>query len=258
MLEVKGVHMIYPVAKRYKEIITQPFKNNFKHALNNINMNVQLGDRIAFLGANGAGKTSLLKLIGGLLLPTKGNILINNYDTALHNLEARKSVGFILNEERSFYWRLTGKQNLAFFGTLDNIYGKQLKSKVDNLISVVGLESAADSLVGTYSSGMKQRLAIARGLLSDPKILVLDEPTRTLDPIAAEEIKQLLNKIYSEDDRILLIATHNLEEADTLCNRICIMKKGYVIVDEELKDIKQKTESLYKYYESIHTNNTPL
>ena len=185
---------------------------------------------MAFLGTNGAGKTTFLKLIGGLLYPSTGKIKVNDYDTIKENLKARKSVGFVLNEERSFYWRLTGIQNLMFFGTLDNLYGEKLEYKVNELINLVGLEKAKNKLFAGYSSGMKQRLAIARGLLSDPSILILDEPTRTLDPISAKDIKDIISeRIHKDQERTLLIATHSLYEAETLCNKVCFMKNGRII-----------------------------
>ncbi len=160
---------------------------------------VEKGDRIAVMGPNGAGKTTLLKLIGGLLLPTAGDIVVNGFSTVHHNSAARKSVGFVLNEERSFFWRLTAAQNLEFFGALDNLWGADLRDRIRELIPLVGLEEAADKPISAYSSGMKQRLALARGLIAEPEVLILDEPTRALDPVACDELIELiLSRIYQE------------------------------------------------------------
>jgi ABC-2 type transport system ATP-binding protein len=201
------------------------------------------------LGSNGAGKTTLLKLIGGLLYPTEGNILINGYDTVKDNLKARQMVGFVLNEERSFYWRLTGRQNLSFFGHLDNLYGSVLDNKIIDLIHLVGLDEAADRHFSTYSSGMKQRLAIARGLMSDPGILILDEPTRTLDPIASEEMRSLITKkVHNYFEKTIFIATHRLDEAEALCDKICIMAKGQILLYQDKNEILSEFGSLENCY----------
>ena len=246
------MYMRYPMPKRYVEYITKPFKSESFTALHGVSMTIKTGDRVAFLGANGAGKTTLLKLIGGLLYPGSGTITVNNFDTISDNLKARKSVGFVLNEERSFYWRLSGTQNMEFFGSLDNLHGARLKSKVQALLHLVGLEEAGKKLFAGYSSGMKQRLAIARGLLSDPPILILDEPTRTLDPVAVKDVKNiLLERVHANRERTLLIATHSLYEAQTLCNKFCFMKKGKIALYATLQDITDRYGSLEHCYNTI-------
>ena len=157
-----------------------------------------------------------------------------------------------LIEERSFYWRLSGKQNLEFFGTLDNLHGDELQHKVQELIKLVGLEDAQHKLFAGYSSGMKQRLAIARGLLSEPDILILDEPTRTLDPISAEDISYIISdRIHSKKGRTLLIATHSLAEAQALCNKACIMKKGRILVYTEIEKLLAEYGSLKSCYKTL-------
>ena len=125
---VKAVSMRFPVTRRYRELALHPFRpRRFFTALTSITLNIQQGDRIAVLGPNGAGKTTLLKLIGGLLLPTDGEILVNGCNTLHHNTAARKSVGFVMNEERSFFWRLSAMQNLEFFAVLDNLRGDSIR-----------------------------------------------------------------------------------------------------------------------------------
>jgi ABC-2 type transport system ATP-binding protein len=252
MITVENIYMHYPVPKKYIEFLTKPFKQDKYTALYGINLNIESGDRVAFLGTNGAGKTTLLKIIGGLLYPSQGKLIVNGYDTVKDNLKARKSVGFVLNEERSFYWRLSGKQNLGFFGVLDNIHGKQLEDKVNELIQIVGLEEAKDKLFAGYSSGMKQRLAIARGLLSDPDILILDEPTRTLDPISAEDISNIISeRIHNKKGRTLLIATHSLAEAQSLCSKVCIMKKGQILSYSTIDQLLHQYKTLDNGYKTL-------
>jgi ABC-2 type transport system ATP-binding protein len=252
MISIEDVRMDYPVPKKYADLILHPFSKKYFTALHKINFEINEGDRIAFLGSNGAGKTTLLKLIGGLLYPASGNIYVNGYNTIKQNLSARKCVGFVLNEERSFYWRLTGIQNLRFFGALDNWKGTALERKIEELIKLVGLESSANKLFAGYSSGMKQRLAIARGLLSDPDILILDEPTRTLDPVSADDVKNIITqRIHEKKERTLLIATHKLDEAQDLCNKVCIMKSGYILRYSSLEELLTQYVTLDNCYKSI-------
>lgn len=250
IIDVREVVMNYPIPKSYKEWLLRPFAPKRKFtALQQTSIAIERGDKVAFLGANGAGKTTLLKLIGGLLYPSSGEIHVNNYQTLSQNMEARRSIGFVLNEERSFYWRLTGRQNLEFFGKLDNLSGKLLQHKIDELLDLVQLTDHADKDFAGYSSGMKQRLAIARGLLSDPEVLILDEPTRTLDPIGKEEVKALIKlKIHQQLDRTLLIATHDLEEATAMCNKVVTMKSGYILHYGTTKDILASYGTLEDYY----------
>jgi ABC-2 type transport system ATP-binding protein len=250
MIKVENVTMEYPVPKRYREMLLTPFKKNKRiTALKNIHLEIKRGGSVAFLGPNGAGKTSLLKLIGGLLLPTQGSGSVNGEDTMKHNARARQSVGYVINEERSFYWRLTGMQNLEFFGALDNLSGKMLKERIGVLLDLVGLTDAAHKQVGAYSSGMKQKLAIARGLLAEPDILILDEPTRTLDPIASEELCDfIVNDLYARLHKTLLIATHNLDIVPDLCTSVCLINNRQIVCYDTVERVLLESTSLIDFY----------
>lgn len=250
MIRAENVTMQYPVPKRYREYLLRPFrKPDGCVALDNVTFEVEKGDCLGLLGANGAGKTTLLKLLGGLIYPTQGSIHINGYDTKKHNLEARQSVGYVLNEDRSFYWRLTAIENLEFFGTLDNLWGEGLRKRIAELMTLVGLKDAGEKRVSDYSSGMRQRLAIARGLLSDPEVLLLDEPTKSLDPIGAQEIRDLISKeIGSKQRKTLVIATHQLAEAEALCNRVCVMSAGQVMAIKEIQQSLVPKGDLWHFF----------
>jgi ABC-2 type transport system ATP-binding protein len=216
------------------------------------NLNVQTGDRIALMGPNGAGKTTLLKLIAGALLPTEGKVFVNGHSTVEQNALARKSVGFVFNEERSFFWRLTGAQNLEFFGALDNLYGKQLRERIEHALEVVGLKDAGEKAVYTYSSGMKQRLAIARVLIAEPDVFILDEPTRALDPMACDQLVELiLSTMYRNSRKTLLIATHRPEEASLLCNKLIVVGGGRIIGGESMEGLEQKGLTVLEYYRKL-------
>ena len=250
IISVVDVTMSFPIVKRYREMISHPLQPRRMYtALSKVAIDIQEGDRVAVMGPNGAGKTTLLKLIGGLILPTKGDIVVNGFSTVHHSAAARKSVGFVLNEERSFFWRLTGAQNLEFFGALDNLGGVDLRNRIQELTSLVGLEEAAERVVEGYSSGMKQRLALARGLITEPRVLILDEPTRALDPIAADEmIDLILSRIYSDTRKTLLIATHRMDEALKLCNKVLVIDKGRIQAFDSISDLKRDRITLPQYY----------
>jgi ABC-2 type transport system ATP-binding protein len=246
----KGVSMRFPIAKRYRELALHPFRpRRVFTALTSVTLEIQHGDRIAVLGPNGAGKTTLLKLIGGLLLPTEGEIVVNGLDTLHHNTAARKSVGFVMNEERSFFWRLSATQNLEFFAVLDNLTGDSIRERCLELIGFVGLEEHADKPVSTYSSGMKQRLALARGLMGEPEVLILDEPTRTLDPIASEDLIALINdRLHKGSRKTILIATHRLDEAMKLCDKVLVINKGRLLAFDRIQDLVDRGLTLSDYY----------
>jgi ABC-2 type transport system ATP-binding protein len=242
--------MRFPMAKRYREIALHPFRRRRVFtALAGASLEVEPGDRIAVLGPNGAGKTTLLRLIGGLLLPTEGEVVVNGYNTHRHSTRARKCVGFVMNEERSFFWRLSAEQNLEFFGALDGLWGADLKARSRELLRLVGLEQAASRLVSDFSSGMKQKLALARGLIAEPEVLILDEPTRALDPVAADEMtKLILGRIHRDTRKTLLIATHRLEEISALCTKVVVIAEGKLRAFDRVADIMTTGASLLEYY----------
>lgn len=249
-IAVRDVTMRFPLPKRYREWALHPLRaRRVVTALEHASLEIEAGDRIAVMGPNGAGKTTLLKLISGLLFPTEGEVTVKGMNTLHHNAAARKSVGFVFNEERSFYWRLTGVQNLEFFGALDNLRGKELHERIRELMRLVGLERAGDQQVGGYSSGMKQRLALARVLIADPEVLILDEPTRALDPVASEEMVDLILKdIHRGARKTLLIATHRPEEAMRLCNKVMVIEGGRIRGFVHLARLSEEGTPLLDYY----------
>ncbi len=257
LISARGVTMRFPIAKRYRELFLTPFRRRRVFtALKSVDLDVEKGDRIAVLGPNGAGKTTLLKLVGGLLIPTEGKIVVGGYDTMSHNAAARKSVGFVMNEERSFFWRLTGRQNLEFFAALDNLSGQSMRERSNELIHLVGLGEHVDKPVSTYSAGMKQRLAIARGLIAEPEVLILDEPTRTLDPVACEDLIDLIiARLHKVSRKTILIATHRLEEAIKLCNKILVINEGRAMAFDRITDLTAQGITLSNYYRRNVINN---
>lgn len=246
-----GVGMRYPVAKRYRDYLRLPFKRRYFSALHDVSLTIRKGECVGMLGSNGAGKTTLLKLIGGLLYPFTGTVSVDGRDARTENQKVREKVGFVMNEERSFYWRLTGGQNLEFFGALNNLWGRQRRRRIERLLRLAGLWDVRDVRVSNYSCGMRQRLAIARGLLADPDVLILDEPTKSLDPIGAEELRRLISgEIRSRRKKTLIVATHQIQEAETLCDRVCILVKGRLVACSPVPEILDRSGGLAGYYKA--------
>lgn len=233
-VSLNGVRMSYVTPKRYREYLLHPFRRPARlEALREITMGVPAGRRLAVFGENGAGKTTLLKLIAGLLLPTGGEIIVNGFDTVRHGNEVRQHIGYVINEERSFFWRLSGFENLRFFAALENLFGQSARLRIETVLDDVGLTKHAHRPVAQYSCGMRQRLALARGLLGDPKILLLDEPTRSLDPRGTDSIHELLGGNLARG-RTMIMATNRFEDAAMLCGHLAVIRAGTVVATSQI------------------------
>jgi len=204
-----------------------------------VDLLVRKGEVFGILGPNGAGKTTLIKILCTLILPTGGTARINGFDLEKESGKVREAIGLVTTDERSFYWRLTGRQNLEFFASLHNFYSNDAREMVDDLLGVVDLRYAADERFLNYSAGMKQKMAIARGLLNDPAVLFMDEPTRSLDPGAAQNLRDFIKEvIVKERGKTIFVSTHNLEEAEELCDRVAIFDDGRIKVVGSPADLK--------------------
>jgi ABC-2 type transport system ATP-binding protein len=249
MIELDRVEMQFPMPRRYLDILRRPFAApRYVPVLDRISLTIGSGEQVAVFGPNGAGKTTLLKLMAGILYPTHGSVRINGLDTTVRNLDARKNVAFVTNEDRSFYWRLTGAQNLRFFGTLNNLFGRELNERISLVMEQVGLNAVGDTRVSDYSSGMRQRLAIARALLADPRFLLLDEPTRSLDISGAKDIRDLL-RTHSQGHpaRTMVVMTNNPEDAVALCGKLHILHKRSMVSEMEVSTLDSaQLEAFYR------------
>ena len=199
-------------------------------ALRDITLEVAEKSIFGLLGPNGAGKTTLLKILSGLILPTEGSARVAGHDVAASDTVIKRLLGYVSSDERSFYWRLTGRQNLSFFGSLYESHGGALRDRIQYLLARLELTGKADQPFGEYSSGMKQRFSVARALLHDPPIMLLDEPTRSLDPISAKHLRRFIGEeLNGRDGKTLILATHNLQEAEQLCSKVAVLSKGKLL-----------------------------
>jgi ABC-2 type transport system ATP-binding protein len=204
-------------------------------ALTDITLTIKRGEIFGLLGPNGAGKTTLMKILATLIIPDGGGGSILGYDLIRQSEHVRRIIGLVNTSERSFYWRLTGRQNLNFFASLHNLMGKQKQKRVQTLLELVGLDEKADVEFMRYSSGQKQRLALARALLSNSEILLMDEPTQNLDPIASSDfLRMAVNVLQGREGKTIFWCTHNLKEAEEVCSRIAIIHRGTVIESGDL------------------------
>lgn len=239
-IETRNLTKRFPQIKGYRELLLHPFRRKEITALEDVTIQVQRGELFGLLGPNGAGKTTLLKILSTLVLPSAGTAYVNGHDVSMSGKEVRRNIGYVISEERSFYWRLTGRQNLKFFATLNNLSTRDAEQKIRKVVRLTGLEEDIDKVFKDYSSGMKQKLAIARGMLTDPQILFLDEPTRTLDPIVARDLRAFFkDQIVGKEKRTVILATNNMAEAEELCDRIAIMHHGKIRICDSLDGIRK-------------------
>ena len=200
-------------------------------ALDNISLTIEQGEVVALLGPNGAGKSTLLRILGTTVVPEQGSVLVAGLDAQADPPGVRRRIGVALGDERSWYWRLSGRRNLEFFAVLAGFSRAAARRRADDLLTEVGLAEAADRRFDGYSSGMKARLSLARALLAEPPVLLLDEPTRTLDPIAAADFRQLALQLAGERGRTMLFATHDLHEAAAVATRVVVLARGLIALE---------------------------
>ena len=195
-------------------------------AVDNVSVQVKKSEIVCVVGPNGAGKTTFLKILSSLILPDMGNARINGFDILKQENKVKESVGFVSGDERSFYWRLTGKQNLEFFACLYNVI--DIKNRIAFLMDLLKIEEP-DKKFGEYSTGMKQKFGICRAMLHNPEILIMDEPTKSLDTQASQNIRKFLKEeLAIKQGKTILFATHNMEEAGSLADRTLNMEQGRI------------------------------
>jgi ABC-2 type transport system ATP-binding protein len=228
-----------PVAIEIESLSKTYYKRNkpTTKAVDNLSLSVPAGQVFGFLGANGAGKTSTIKMICGLVIPTKGRICVNGFDVAREHSMAMRQIGAVLEGTRNVYWRLTAWQNLMYFGHLKGCKGKELKNRAEQLLHELDLWERRNDSIRTFSRGMQQKVAIACALISDPSIILLDEPTLGLDIQASRTVKEWIAKLSREQGKTVVLTTHQLDMAQALCDRVAIIRKGQLLTDQPLTEL---------------------
>ena len=211
-------------------------------AVRGIDFEVGEGELFGLLGPNGAGKTTTIKMLVTLLIPTSGTARVLGLDVVRDARAVRRKIGYVFGGERGVYERLSGYDNLRYFAELYGVPPKIQKQRIDELLELVGLKGREHERTEGYSRGMKQRLHVARGLLHDPEVLFLDEPTIGLDPVGARELRSTIATLTAAGKTILL-TTHYMFEADALCDRIAVISNGNIVAEGTPGQLKSRVES---------------
>jgi ABC-2 type transport system ATP-binding protein len=229
-VETKDLVKVFERGRRtiWQRLRREPDRRERFSAVDGIDLRVESGEIFGLLGPNGAGKTTTMKMLATLLIPTSGTIRVLGIDPLERPREVRARLGAMLSGERSLYWKLTGRENLEYFAALYHVPPKEMKPRIAASLAAVKLSDRADDYVERYSTGMRQRLALARALLPDPQLVILDEPTVGLDPQASRDLRDRVRELRSQG-RTVLLTTHYMEEADQLCDRVAIIDHGRIV-----------------------------
>ena len=248
IIRVDRITKSFPTAFGFEAMFKHGGRSPRAVALQDVQLEVGRGELFGLLGPNGSGKTTLLKLIATLAHPDRGRIFIDAVDVAKEPRLAQRLIGLCPSEERSFYFRLTGRQNLEFFGALAGLRRRELRRRIDAIVELIDLGGTIDRPVAGFSSGMRQRLAVGRALLADPPILLLDEPTRAVDPIHADDLRRLVRReLVDRHKKTVVLATNVLEEAWSLCDRIAVFSRGTIVAQAPPRDLAPYLNEVTRY-----------
>ncbi len=216
-----------------------------KTILRDISFSIQAGEIVCLLGKNGSGKTTLLKILSTLILPTEGKCFIEGKDIFLHEREVKKNLAYIYGDERSFFWRLSIYENLRFFAILRGIEKTTLENTLQSIMNICQIESIQKNPVNVLSAGERQKLSFARGLLGSPKILFMDEVTRSLDPPSAKHIREFIkNDLRNIRKCAVIFATHNMTEAEEMADRVLVIDSGQIIAQGKFEQVYPQLEKI--------------
>lgn len=227
-MKVENAIEIHNLTKKFGNIV----------AVDQLNLRVKKGTTFGFLGPNGAGKTTIIKMLTCLVRPDSGTALIAGYDILKESMAVRNSIGYVA-ESPGFYKRMTAAETLDYVGQLLDVTINKRKQRIAELLDWVGLTDRKDSYVGTFSRGMKQRLALAQALLAEPKELILDEPTLGMDPMVAKEIRDMIIGLKKDRDVTILISSHILPEVEAICDEVGIINHGKLLVQDSVENLRR-------------------
>lgn len=219
--------------------LTKEFQGTI--AVKDLSFTAQPGEIFGLLGPNGAGKTTTIRVMATVLKPTAGTVAMNGHDVVTASEQARSDIG-VLTAEAGLYDRFTARENIRYFGALYGLKGEQLEKRIDELVQLLEMERFADRRAGKFSTGMKQKVAIARSVVHNPPIVIFDEPTAGLDVLAAQTVIQMMKKIR-EQGKLVILSTHEMHNAERLCDRVVIIHRGALVAMGTVDDIKQQTHA---------------
>jgi ABC-2 type transport system ATP-binding protein len=238
LVRVDGLVKAFVGRRPWSAVLRHPFRHERIDVLRGVSLEIRRGEFFGLLGPNGAGKTTLFKILATLILPDAGTVEVGGSDAAIDPQIVRRMLTPVIADERSLYWRLTGLENLQMFASLYGVPSADRTRVALELLESVGLGHAADRMVGTYSSGMKQRALIARALLSRPSVLLLDEPTRSLDPVSARDFRRFLrDEVVGRQGCTVILATHDADEALELCDRLAVLDRGRLVAQGTAREL---------------------
>jgi len=221
--------------------LTKEFKN-FK-AVDEVSFDVEEGEIFGLLGPNGAGKTTIIRVIATVLAPTSGTAEVLGFDVVKNSEEVRKNIG-VLTTDLGVYERFSGRENLRYFGELYGLSENILEERINELSNLLEMQDFIDRKAGKYSTGMKQKLAIARSVIHNPKIIIFDEPTAGLDVLASQTVLNFMRRA-KRPGGCVIFSTHQMHDAEKLCDRVVIIHKGKAIANGTVEALKNKTDSVY-------------
>lgn len=238
-----------------REYVAKRRRRDTQHvvALDGVSLTVEPGTVHGLLGSNGAGKTTLVKILSTILLPTSGTARVFGHDVSTEPAAVRRCIGLVLGGDRGVYGSLTGRRNLEYWAALYGLDARQGRQRAGELLERLGLGDRADSRVETYSRGMKQRLHLARGLLGDSQLLIFDEPTVGMDPVAARAFRDLVRELLA-DGRSMLLTTHDMAEAEELCHQVTLIADGTVLATESPRTLSGWIDA----YEYVDVGQVPV
>lgn len=226
-IETAGLTKRFRRVASYRDLVSYPWRSTGRTAIDDMNLEVRQGELFGVLGQNGAGKTTLIRMLTTTLLPTDGRAWVGGHDVVADPRAVRRRIGLVNSDERSFYFRLSGRDNLEFFAALFHVPATIARRRVAEVAERLGIAGDLEHPYHTYSSGQRQKLSIVRGMLTEPEILFMDEPTRALDPIAAHTVRRFIAEhVVGELGRTVLLATHSTVEAQELCHRLALIREG--------------------------------
>jgi ABC-2 type transport system ATP-binding protein len=230
LLEVNGVRKRFVRQRPLRQALLKPLEREHVQALNGVTFHIAKGELVGLLGANGAGKTTLLRILTTMVRADEGTVRIGGADVRENAAAVRDRVSTSLAAERALYWRLSARENLRLWAELYDLPRADVATRIEELLRIAGLSADGHRIVREYSSGMMQRLMIARALLSRPELLLLDEPTRSMDPLSARDFRGFLrNVLLKQYECGVLLATHDADEAFNVCDRVVVLERGRVV-----------------------------